>query len=89
MRAIKAGHAARIEVNKLFPDEHLDRLKRVRDPDGSSLCAESVLWASEGFNRSATTANSGMLLPHELFFVGRPSMPVLPFSTPAYHCVPR
>ena len=28
---------------------------------------ESVLWASEGFNRSAATANSGMLSPHEVF----------------------
>ena len=36
-RAIKAGHAARLEVNKLFPDVHLDRLKGIRDPDVSSL----------------------------------------------------
>ena len=42
-RAIKAGHAARIEVNRLFPDVHLERLKGVRDPDGSSLWMESVL----------------------------------------------
>ena len=41
MQAIKAGHAARTEVNKLFSDEHLDSLKGVRDPDGSSLCTES------------------------------------------------
>ena len=34
-RAIKAGHSARLEVNKLFPDVHLERLKGVRDPDGS------------------------------------------------------
>ena len=66
-RAIKAGHAARIEVNRLFPDVHLDQLKGVRDPDGTSLWMESVLWASEGFNRSATTANAGMLSPHEIF----------------------
>ena len=46
-RAIKAGHAACIEVNRLFPDVHLERLKGVRDPDGSSLWIESVLWASE------------------------------------------
>ena len=36
-REIKAGHAARLEVNKLFPDVHLERLKGVRDPDGSIL----------------------------------------------------
>ena len=36
-RAIKVGHVARLEVNKLFPDVHLGRLKRVRDPDSSSI----------------------------------------------------
>ena len=50
---------------------------------------ESVLWASEGFNPSATTANSDMLSPHKVFFGGRPPMPVLPFCKPAYHRVPR
>ena len=70
-RALKAGHAARLEANKLFPDVHLDQLKGVRDPDGASLWMGSVLWASEGFNRSATTANSGMLSPHEIFFGSR------------------
>ena len=88
-RAIKAGHAARLEVNRIFPDVHLERLKGVRDPDGSSLWMESVLWASEGFNRSATAANSSMLSPHEIFFGRRPPMPVLPFCKPAYHRVPR
>ena len=88
-RAIKAGHAARIELNKLFPDVHLERLKGVRDPDGSSLWMESILRASDGSNRSATTVYSGMLSPHEVFFGGRPSMPVLPFCKPAYHRVPQ
>ena len=86
---IKARHAARIEVNRLFSDVHLERLKGVRDPDASRLWIESVLWASEGFNRSATTANSGMLSPHEVFFGDRPTMPVLPFCKPAYHRIPR
>ena len=88
-RAIKAGHAARIEVNRLFPDVHLGQLKGVRGPDGTSLCMESVLWASEWFNRSATTANAGMLSPHEIFFGSRPPMPILPFCQPAYHRIPR
>ena len=88
-RAIKAGDPARLEVNKLFPDVHLDRLKGVRDPYGSSLWMESVLWASEGFNRSATTANSGMVSPDEVFFGDSSPMPVLPFCKPAYHRVPR
>ena len=88
-RAIKAGHAARIEVNRLFPDVHLERLKGVQDPDGTSLWTESILWASEGFNRSATTANSGMLSPYEIFYGSRPPMPTLQFCKPAYHRVPR
>ena len=87
-RALKAGYAARLEVNKLFPDVHLDQLKGVRDPDGASLWTESVLWASEGLNRSATTVNSGMLSPHEVFFGSRPPMPILPFYKPAYHRIP-
>ena len=36
-----------------------------------------------------TTANSGKLSPHEIFFGCRPPMPVLPFCKPAYHRVPR
>ena len=88
-RAIKAGHAARIEVNRLFPDVHLEQLKGVRDPDGTGLWMESVLWASEGFNRSTTTANGGMLSPYEIFYGSRPPMPTLPFCKPAYHCIPR
>ena len=67
-RAVKARHAARLEVNKLFPDVHLERLKGVRNPDDSSWWMEPVMWASEGFNRSATSANSSMLSPHEVFF---------------------
>ena len=82
-RAIKAGHAARIEVNRLFPDVHLEQLKGVRDPDGTSLWKEPVLWASEGFNRSANTANSGMLSPYEIFYGSRPPMPTFPFCKPA------
>ena len=88
-REIKAAHAARIEATKLLPDVHLERRREVRDPDGSSLWMESVLWASEGFNRFATTANSGMFSPHEIYFGGQPPMPVLPFCKPAYHRVPR
>ena len=84
-RAIKAGRAARLELNKLFPDIYLEG---IRDSGGSSLWMESVLWASEGFNLSVTTVNSVMLSLHEVFIGGRPSMPVLPFCTPgtiAFH----
>ena len=88
-RANKACHAARIEVKRLFLDVHLEQLKGVRDPDGTNLWRESILWALEGFNRSATTANSGMLSPYEIFYGSRPPMPALPFYKPAYNRVPR
>ena len=88
-RAIKAGHVARIEVNRLFPNVHLEILKGIRDLDDSSLWMESVLWASGAFNRSATKANSGMLSPYEVLFGSRSPMPVLPFCKPAYHRVQR
>ena len=66
-------HAARLEVNKLFPDIYLERLKGVRDTDGSSLWMESVLWASEGFNRSATTANQSHAFPARGILRGPPA----------------
>ena len=88
-RAIKAGRAARIEVNRLFPDVRVEQLKGVRDPDGTSLWMEYVLWASEGFTCSATTANGGKLSPYEIFYGSRPLMPTLPFCKPAYHRIPR
>ena len=64
-------------------------MKGVRDPDGTSLWMESFLWASEGFNRSATTVNSGMLSLYEIFYGSRPPMLTLPFCKPAYHRIPR
>ena len=50
---------------------------------------ESVLWASEGLNRTVTMASSGMLSPHKVFFGGQPPMPDLPFCKPAFHRVQR
>ena len=85
LMAIKAGHAALIEAIKPFPDIHLERLKGVQDPGGSSLWLEPVLWASKGFNRSATTASIGMPYPHDGFSGGYPP---LPFYKPANHRVP-
>ena len=67
---------------------HLEQLKGVRDPDGTSLWMGSVLWGLEGFNRSTSTANGGMLSPYEIFYGSRPSGPTLPFCKPAYHRIP-
>ena len=50
---------------------------------------KSVLWALEGFNHSAITANGGMLSPYESFYGSRPLMPTLPFCKPAYHRISR
>ena len=87
--ALKVGHAAQIELNKLFPDIHLELLKEVQNPNGTSFWLKLVLWACEGLNCSATTANSGMLSAHEVLYGGLPPMLVLPFCKPAYHRVSR
>ena len=56
---------------------------------GTSLCLESLLWASECYNRAATSVNDEWLSPHEIFYGSRPRLPLLPFRQPAYHRVPR
>ena len=58
-RAFKAGHAARLGVPKIYPTIHLEKVKGSVDAAATSLWMESVLWASECFNRSATSANEG------------------------------
>ena len=63
-RIIKVGLAARLEVNKIFPKVHLERVKNVRDRVGTKLGLKSVLWTTEVINRSTTSANAGMLPPH-------------------------
>ena len=87
-RTIKAGHAARVEVNKLFPNIHLKRLKGGRDSDGSSLWIKSILRAFEAFNSSTTKANSGMLSPQRYFLGTARRCPTCRFSsqrTIAFH----
>ena len=60
---INAGLAARLEVNKIFPDVHLKRVKGVWD---------------RVVNRSATSANAGMLSLQGVFYKGGPPMLLLP-----------
>ena len=50
-RALKAGHAARLEVNKLFPDVHLDQLKGVE-----TLTVQVCGWSLSCGPRKASTA---------------------------------
>ena len=88
-RAFKAGHAARLGISKIYPDIRVKDVKGSTDATATSLRMESLLWASECFNRSATAANDGWLSPHEIVYGNRPPLPLLPFSQPAYHREPR
>ena len=88
-RAFKAGHAARLGVLNTYPDIRLDEVMGSTDAAATSLWMESLLWASESFNRSATAANDGWLSPHEIFYGNRLPLPLLLFFQPAYHRVPR
>ena len=56
-RAFKAGHAARLGISKIYPDIRVNEAKGSTDAAAKSLWMESVLWASECFNRLATAAN--------------------------------
>ena len=51
---------------------------------GTSLWLESLLWASECYNRAATSVNDEWLSPHEVFY-GRPAVATaaLPPSRPS------
>ena len=80
-RAFKAGHAARLGVPQLYPDICLEEIRGCTDVGGTSLCLESLLWASECY--------AEWLSPHEIFYGNHRRLPLLPFRQPAYHRVPR
>ena len=88
-RAFKAGHAARLGVPQLYPEIRLEEIRGCTDAAGTSLWLESLLWASECYNRAATSVNDEWLSPHEIFYGSRPQLPLLPFLQSAYHRVPR
>ena len=88
-RAFKAGHAARLGLPQLYPDIRLEEIRGCTDAAGTSLWLESLIWASECYNRAATSVNDEWLFPHEIFYGSRPRLPLLPFLQPAYHRVPR
>ena len=56
-RAFKAGHAARLRTSNNYPDIHVNEVEGSTDAPATSLWMESLLWASECFNRSATAVN--------------------------------
>ena len=84
-----AGFAARLGGPYLFPDVRLKETRGCTDSTGTKLWLESLLWGSECFNRAASSANDGWLSPHEVFYGGRPPLPLLPFFHPAYYRTPR
>ena len=88
-RAFKAGNAARLGVPQLYPDICLEEIRGCTDAAGTSLWLESLLWASECYNRAATSVSDECLFPYEIYYGSRPRLPLLPFLQPAYHRVPR
>ena len=88
-RDFKAGHAARLGVPQLYPHIRLEEIRGCTDAAGMSLWMESLIWASECYNRAATPVNDEWLYPHEIFYGSRPRLPLLPFLQPAHHRVPR
>ena len=88
-RAFEAGHAARLGVPQLYPDIRLEEIRGCTDAVGTSLWLDSLLWASECYNRAATSVNDEWLSPHEIFYGSRPWLPLLSSLQPTYHRVPR
>ena len=82
-RAFKAGHATRPGVPQLYLDIRPEEIRGCTDAAGTSLWMESLLWASECFNRAATSVNDEWLCPREIFCGSRPRLPLLPFHQPA------
>ena len=67
-QAFKAGHAARLEVTQLHQDIRLQEIQGCTDAAGTSLWKESLLWASECFNRAATSVDDEWLSPHDTLY---------------------
>ena len=80
-RAMKVGHAARLEIRRLFPDVDLGKIPFV-GANGNRLRLEAAHWPSDSFNRSATKANTGWRSPHEVFFGRQPDLQVIPSLYP-------
>ena len=62
-RAFKAGHVARLGVPQLYPDIRLEEIRGCTDAAGSSLWLESLLWASECYNRAVTSVKQRVAFP--------------------------
>ena len=85
-RAFKSGHAARLGVPQLY-HIRLEEIRGCTDAAGTSLWLESLLSASECYNRAATSVNDEWLSPHEIFTGAARGCHFCPSSS--YHRVPR
>ena len=84
-RAFKVGHAARLGISNIYPDIRVNEVEGSTDAAATSLWMDTLLWALECFNRSASAANDGWLSPHDIFYGNCPPLPLLSFFQPAYH----
>ena len=85
---MKGGHAARLEIGRLFPDVDLGKIP-FSCAIGNCLWLKGALWASDCFNRSAIKANTGWRSPHEVFFGRLPDLQVVPSFHPGMMRVDR
>ena len=69
-----AALAARIQASELFPGFDF--------PEKPSVWAQTMSWACEAYNRTATVANSGNRSPHEMFYEEIPQNSPIPFLKP-------
>ena len=75
--------------SRMYPDIRLEEIRGCTDAAGTSLWLEPLLWASECYNRAATSVNDEWFSPHEIFHGSCPRVLLLPFLQPAYHRVLR
>ena len=71
-RAFKAGHAERHGTPQLYSDIRLVEVRCNTDAAGTSLCLESLFWASECFNRAVISVNDERLPPQPWEFLQEP-----------------
>ena len=71
-----AALAVRIQASELFPGFDI--------PEKPSLWAEAMRWTCDAYNRTATVANPGNRLPHDMFYGEIPQNSPIPFLKPGY-----
>lgn len=66
LRAFKAGHAVCLGVRQPYQNIRLVEIRGCNDVEGTMLPLESLLWASECFNRAATSVKDELCSPYEV-----------------------